>query len=77
VVTADDLARALADIDLARTPLFVEAGPAVGPLLSLLAASLQVKGLSPFIIKGVVAADPLGELAASGRLSCSIESLYI
>lgn len=64
------MARLLRDLDLARTPIYFEAGVAGLPVAGMLQS---VVGDATPGLEGGILADPLAELAASGLLGVSLE----
>lgn len=67
---ADDLAALLAGVDLATTPLLINAGAAALPLAALVAAA------GPARLAGCLGADPLGHLAGAGSLPTGLDQCY-
>lgn len=76
ISTLDDLAQALEGIDLEQTPLLAQAGTVAFPLAALLVALLRQQGKSPAKLNGCVGMDPLGALAHTGTLPCSLADTY-
>jgi methylmalonyl-CoA mutase len=76
VATLDELARALDGIDLGAVPLRVTAGAAGLPVLGFLVALARRRGTDPARLRGILAADPLGELARRGTLPGSLEDAW-
>lgn len=76
LATVDDLAQALVGIDLSRYPLMLESGAAALPLAAMLAAVLQRTGTAPQAVRGMIASDPLGQLATAGTLPTTLPQLY-
>ncbi len=72
----DDLAAALAGVDLSTVPVIVHAGTAALPLTALLLAHLRKLGLDTHTLTGGIQNDPLGELALTGMLPMSLEKAY-
>ena len=70
------LVQALAGIDLAKVPVALEAGAAFLPAALALRAVWSDCGVAAKDAKGAFGADPLGHLAAVGRLPFSLESAY-
>lgn len=68
------IARALEGVDLAKTPLFINAGFSSLPILMLLEAYLKKQGIDGKAISGAIDADPLGYASAAGSLPVSLES---
>ena len=71
-----DLSVALDGVDLAETPIFVQAGTAAFPVLSMLLAEVKRRGLDPRILRGCVGCDPVFGLARDGRLPLAVDRLY-
>ncbi len=76
LASVDDVAAALAGVDLAAVPLFVRVGTAGLPLLALLAAHLRRTGRPVSDLHGCLEDDPLGALAHEGALPVSLERAY-
>jgi len=76
VSSLEDLSRALAGVDLATTPLFVQAGASAIPLAAMVLALLEKQSVAKEKLRGCIGSDPLGELARTGRLPRSIEGAY-
>lgn len=70
LTTVDDVKTLLNELNLKEIPLYVYAGESALPLLALIVASK--KNLS----KGIVGADPIGELVANGKLNQSLDKLF-
>jgi methylmalonyl-CoA mutase len=68
------LVQALAGIDLAKVPVALEAGAAFLPAALALKSVWSDSGVADKDAKGAFGADPLGHLAAVGRLPYSLES---
>lgn len=73
---AGDFAKALAGVDTANIPMFVNAGATALPIASLMAAGQLVSGKFAASLAGCVGADPLGELAAKGAIPISLNAAY-
>jgi methylmalonyl-CoA mutase len=76
ISTIDDLATALAGLDLARAPLFVGAASATMPLAALLFAMLKKEGYAIEDLRGNLDMDPLGVLAQTGKSPCVLPASY-
>lgn len=76
ICSKEDIEVALKDIDISTLSFQIDAGPATLPLLGLLFSYYQAKGISFETIQGNTIFDPLAELALSGTLTQSLESLY-
>ena len=74
--SARDLTTALDGIDLAKTPIFIQAGVSTLPILAMLVAHLRKKNLFPRVLRGGFEMDPLGELARDGSLPVSLETAW-
>jgi methylmalonyl-CoA mutase len=67
----------LSGIDITKYPLVIECGFSSVQLLSLLSAYCKKEGIDIADISGVVAADPLGYLAAEGELPVPLNSALV
>ena len=76
VTTLDDMHTLLNGLKLDKYPVYLYAGESALPMLSLFAGALKASGQDLTKIRGIVGADPLGELTAKGKNSKDIESLY-
>lgn len=72
VSTIADLRAALDGIDLALTPLYIEADLGLPAVLALCVALAENSGVPADHLHGAVAADPLGFLLLHGRLPCGL-----
>ena len=66
----------LTGLDLAKFPLYVYAGANAVPLLALVAAARRASGEDMAEVRGIVGADPIGALAADGKLPASLDAHY-
>ena len=73
---AGDFAKAMAGVDTANIPLFLNAGAVALPVASLMAAGQLVTGKFAASLAGCVGADPLGELAGKGSIPTSLTGAY-
>ncbi|MBI9077290.1 MAG: acyl-CoA mutase large subunit family protein [Desulfatibacillum sp.] len=73
---AGDFATAMAGVDTANIPLFLNAGAVALPVASLIAAGQLCTGKFAASLAGCVGADPLGELAAEGSIPVSLAGAY-
>ena len=64
----DDLAEALAGVNLARTAITLQAGAAALPAAALFLALADRRGVDPAVLTGNLGFDPLAALAADGWL---------
>lgn len=76
VTTLDDMHTLLSGLKLDKYPVYLYAGESALPMLSLFAGALKASGQDLTKIRGIVGADPLGELTAKGKNSKDSESLY-
>jgi methylmalonyl-CoA mutase len=76
VATVDDLAKALAGIDLETVSLFVRSGASAMPFAVLLAALLKQRKQPSLGLRGCVEMDPLGVLSHEGGLPQSLAGAY-
>ena len=76
VTTVEDMHVLLTGLDLAKFPLYVYAGANAVPLLALVAAARRASGEDMAQVRGIVGADPIGALAADGKLPASLDAHY-
>ena len=76
VTTVEDMHVLLTGLDLAKFPLYVYAGANAVPLLALMAAARRASGEDMAEVRGIVGADPIGALAADGKLPASLDAHY-
>ena len=76
VTTVEDMHVLLTGLDLAKFPLYVYAGANAVPLLALVAAARRASGEDMAEVRGIVGADPIGALAADGKLPVSLDAHY-
>jgi len=76
LTTLDDMHTLLNGLQLDKYPLYLYAGESALPMLSLFAGALKASGQDLGKVRGIVGADPLGELAANGQNSKGIANLY-
>ncbi|MFA5257805.1 MAG: methylmalonyl-CoA mutase family protein [Opitutales bacterium] len=74
--TLEDLEKALEGVHLDMIGIFLQAGASGLPLLTLLVALAKKRGMDLSELRGCVESDPLGTLAAEGRLPLSLEAAY-
>ncbi|MBR1729704.1 MAG: acyl-CoA mutase large subunit family protein [Selenomonadaceae bacterium] len=74
--TLGDIETLLKDLKLADYPIYLYAGESSMPLLSLIVAAVKKNGGKIDSLKGVVGADPIGELAANGKVDQNLEKLF-
>jgi len=76
IATVDDLARALAGIDLEQTPLYIQAISAALPTTAMLTALVRRQKKAVEKLRGGIEMDPLGVLAQSGSYPRSLAGGY-
>ena len=76
VTTVDDMHTLLEGLDLGKFPLYVYAGANALPILSLVAAARRAAGEDMQHVQGIIGADPIGALAAEGKLDAPLASYY-
>ena len=76
VTTVDDMHTLLEGLDLGTFPLYVYAGANALPILSLVAAARRAAGEDMQHVQGIIGADPIGALAAEGKLDAPLASYY-
>jgi methylmalonyl-CoA mutase len=69
-----DLGKALAGVDLATTPVYIEADIAAPAIHSMVAALADKAGIPIDHLHGAIAADPLGLLVANGSLPVGVQT---
>lgn len=76
ISTLDDVQTLLDGLKLDKYPVHIYTGASAIPVLALLIGALKADGVSDKdMLKGVVGANPIGELVAKGKLSQSQEKL--
>lgn len=76
LATLDDARRLCDRLDLDHLPLLINTGSQVLPVVGLLLAVAEERGLTPARWQGTLGADPLGALAADGSLPASLDRCY-
>jgi methylmalonyl-CoA mutase len=76
VATLADLDALLASVDLAATPVHVEANASARPWLAALTALARARGVKSEALTGSIACDPAGTLARTGSLPGSVGDAY-
>lgn len=71
-----DFSTALSEIDLGGIPLFIEAGFTALPMIMMLRALEENRGINLNSITGSIQADPLGMIGLRGRLPAPLESIF-
>lgn len=76
LTTLDDVQTLLNGLKLDQYPLYVYAGASSAPILALIVAAVKKNGGDISKLRGFVGANPIGELAANGKLNQSLDKLY-
>ena len=76
VTTVDDMHTLLEGLDLGKFPLYIYAGANALPILSLVAAARRAAGEDMQHVQGIIGVDPIGVLAADGKLDAPLASYY-
>ncbi|WP_027405731.1 methylmalonyl-CoA mutase family protein [Anaerovibrio sp. RM50] len=76
VTTLQDVHDLLDGLKLEKYPLYIYAGASAVPMLSMVAADLKSSGQSTNILKGIIGANPVGELVSTGKNKQSLAKLY-
>ena len=76
VTTVDDMHTLLEGLDLGKFPIYIYTGAAALPILSLTAAARRAAGEDMAGVRGIIGADPIGELVAQGRLGAPLTAYY-
>lgn len=75
LTTAEDASVLLRGLDLDKYPIMIFAGPSAKGILAMVAAALKAEGKEVASLKGVIGADPIGELAKTGKTPAAVASL--
>ncbi|MED4784857.1 methylmalonyl-CoA mutase family protein [Brevibacillus choshinensis] len=76
IFSREDLDTAFADINLEEVPLYVHAGPFGLPVLALIVAHLEEKGLDTTKLRGCVGADPVANFISNGTLPYDMSAAF-
>ena len=76
VTTADDMNVLLNGLDFEKYPVMMYTGATAVNLLGLTSAVLKAQGKDVKCLRGVIGADPLGELIRKGSSKASLDALY-
>lgn len=76
ITTVEDMSVLLNGLKLEKYPLMMYAGAGAKGLLAMTAAALKASGKDLSAVKGVIGADPIGELVKSGKTKTSLNALY-
>ena len=74
--TVDDAATLLKGLKLNEIPLYVYSGESAIPMIALIVAAVKKNGGDVSKLQGIIGADPIGELAANGKLDQGLDKLY-
>lgn len=76
LTTLEDVEKLLNGLKLDKYPLYVYAGQSSLPIMALIIAAVKKNGGDVSKLSGFIGANPIGELAANGKLNQSLEKLY-
>ncbi len=76
LTTVEDMHTMLDGLDLEKIPFMLYTGEASTRLLAMMVAALKAGGKKVEKLKGIVGADPIGELIKNGKTSESLDALY-
>ncbi|EKU70943.1 methylmalonyl-CoA mutase family protein [Selenomonas sp. F0473] len=76
VTTVEDMHTLLEGLDLGKFPIYIYTGAAALPILSLVAAARRAAGEDMSGVRGIVGADPIGELVTHGKLAAPLAAYY-
>ena len=76
LTTLEDVETLLKDLKLDKYPLYVYAGESSVPIMALIIAAVKKNGGDVSKLRGFIGANPIGELAAKGKLNQSLDKLY-
>lgn len=76
ITTVEDMHVLLDGLDLAKHAYMLYAGESVTRLLAMTVAAMKAAGRPVEELHGVIGADPIGELIATGKTSKSLDVLY-
>lgn len=76
ITTIEDMSVLLNGLNLEKYPLMIYAGAGAKGILALTVAALKAAGKDIKELKGIIGADPLGELVKNGKLKTSLSELY-
>lgn len=74
--TLDDMKQVLDGIDVEKVPFMCNCGAVATPVLSLFVAAAEAQGKDVSKVKAVLGADPVAELAKTGKTSVSLKAAY-
>lgn len=76
ITTAEDMSVLLNGLDLEKYPIMIYAGAGAKGMVAMTAAALKAAGKDVATLKGVIGADPIGELVKNGKSATSLSALY-
>ncbi len=76
LTTLEDVETLLNGLKLDKYPLYVYAGESAAPVAALIIAAVKKNGGDLSKLRGFIGANPIGELAAKGELTQSLDKLY-
>ncbi len=76
VTTIDDMHTLLDGLKLDFFPFYIYAGESAVPMLGLAMGTLKASGKDLKKLRGILGANPIGELAEHGKNASSLEKLY-
>lgn len=76
VSTLEDMHQLLNGLDLDKYNLYIYTGASALPILSMVVAALRASGHPVKNVRGIIGADPIGELISNGKNYASLEALY-
>lgn len=76
ISTVEDMRVLLNGLKLDKYPLMIYTGAGAKGMVALTAAALKAAGQDIKTLKGVIGADPIGELIKKGRTNTSLDALY-
>lgn len=76
VTTVEDMSVLLNGLKLDKYPIMIYTGAGAKGVLALTAAALKAAGQDVKTLKGVIGADPMGELVKTGSTKTSLAALY-
>ena len=71
-----DVEKLFAELDITKNELHIATGASSVPMIALIAAYAEKKGVKLSEVKGCIGADPIAALAADGSLPRSLDDLY-
>lgn len=75
ITTAEDMSVLLRGLDFDKYPIMMYTGASAKAILAMTAAALKAEGKDIKSLRGVIGADPIGELSKTGKTAASISTL--